>query len=127
MTTLDASTRPHIDAEWRRWIAENLLLGADAGDLRATLMAAGFAEDEAGRELQRAAESPYVAGAQRLRNRLAKHDWVLDNQRRLNRLLPPEIPRRWRLSRSDFLHRHYTTGRPVLITGMLDDWRACTR
>ena len=35
-----------------------------------------------------------------------------------------EIERRHRLSRGEFLDRYYCAGRPVIITGMMDDWPA---
>lgn len=116
-----------IDDEWRRWIAENLILGGRSEDMFGRMLAAGIDRAEAVRELRQAQLSPYVVGAQRLKNRLAKHDWVLDNQRRLNRLEPAEIPRRSRLSGADFLRDHYIANRPVLITGMLEDWSARTK
>lgn len=127
MATVETGTPIHIDDEWRRWIAENLLLDSDPQDMYQQMLRAGIPGDEAARELRQASGSPYIAGAQRLRNRLAKHDWVLDSQRRLNRLLTPEIPRRHRLSREDFLRDHYSAGRPVIITGMMDDWPALSK
>lgn len=124
MAAIETPTQVHVDDEWRRWIAENLLLDSRPQDLYERLLAAGISGADATRELQQAQSSPYVVGAQRLRNRLVKHDWVLDNQRRLNRLLPAEIPRRCRLSRDDFLRDYYTANRSVIVTGMLDDWPA---
>lgn len=127
MAITGTQTRLAIDDEWRRWIAENLLLGASPQDMYARMLQAGVDANEAVHELQQAQRSPYLAGAQRLHNRLAKHDWVLDNQRRLNRLLAAEIPRRQHLSREEFLHDYYSAGRPVLITGMMDDWPALAK
>lgn len=127
MAAIETPTQVHVDDEWRRWIAENLLLDSRPQDLYERLLAAGISGAEAAHELQQAQGSPYVAGAQRLRNRLAKHDWVLDNQRRLNHLLPAEIPRRRRLPREDFLRDHYSAGRPVIINGMMDDWPAMSK
>lgn len=114
----------HIDDEWRRWIAENLFLDSRPKDLHDELLRAGIDAAEAARELQLALNSPYVAGGQRLRSRLAKHDWVLDNQRRLNRLLATEVPRVNRLPREDFFRDFYTASRPVIITQMMEDWPA---
>lgn len=124
MATPQTRLPVQIDDDWRRWIAENLLLDGQPEDLFARMLAAGVEPAEAARELRQAQTSPYVAGARRLKNRLAKHDWVLDNQRRLNRLLPLEVPRQHKMSADDFLRDYYTTGRPVLITGMMDDWPA---
>ena len=127
MAITSTHTRLAIDDEWRRWIAENLLLGGSPQDMYTRMLQAGADATEAAHELQQAQRSPYLVGAQRLHNRLAKHDWVLDNQRRLNRLLPPVIPRVARLSATDFLRDYYTANRPVLITGMLDDWPAMAK
>lgn len=127
MATVESSTHIRVDDEWRRWIAENLLLGGHPAGLFARMLAAGIPRDEAAYELQQAQHSPYIAGAERLKNRLAKRDWVLDNQCRLNRLLAPEIPRCHRLSRADFLHDHYSANRPVIITGMMDAWPAMSK
>ena len=127
MATVEAGASTHIDDEWRRWIAENLLLESHPQDMYEQMLRAGIPGVEATHELRQAMGSPYIAGAQRLRNRLAKRDWVLDNQRRLNRLETPEVPRRHRLSRETFLHDHYVAGRPVIITGMMDDWPALSK
>ena len=122
MATVEFDTAIHIDDEWRRWIAENPLLDSHPQGVSAQMLQADIPAEEVARELQQVSGSPYIAGAQRQRNRLAKHDWVLDNQRRLNRLPAPEIPPRHRLSRGDFLH--YTASRPVIITGVMEDWPA---
>ena len=117
----------HVDNEWRRWIAENLLLDGPPQSLYEQMLNAGIPHEEAVQELQQAMASPYLVGAQRLKNRLAKHDWVLDNQRRMNRLRDAEVPRRHKLSREEFLDAYYTAGRPVIITGMMEDWPAMTK
>ncbi|WP_283151203.1 cupin-like domain-containing protein [Silvimonas soli] len=125
METQNQTTpRVVVDHEWRRWIAENLLLGGAPQDLTKVMVAAGADPEDALREVQAALASPYLAGAERLKNRLAKHDWVLDNQRRLEQLRSPEIPRRQRLSSAEFFNDYYTAGRPVIITGMMDQWPA---
>lgn len=116
-----------IDNGWRSWIAENLMLGNHPGAILQVLMQNGVSEQEGIMEIDTAINSPYVAGAYRLRNRLMKHDWVLDNQRKMNRLLPAEVPRRHKLSAEEFLRDYYTTGRPVIITGMMEDWPARTK
>ena len=114
----------HVTDEWRCWIAENLILDASPEGIFDTLVGAGVPVHEARQELNAAMVSPYIAGAQRLKNRALKHDWVLDNQRRMNRLLPPDIPRLHRLSATSFLNDFYSSGRPVIMTGMMGDWPA---
>lgn len=113
-----------ISDEWRRWIAENLMLGHSPATLAGILGQSGIPPQLAQAEISAAINSPYLHGVQRLHNRLAKRDWLLGIQARLNRMVPQEVPRREKLSTEAFLHEHYLCNRPVIITGMLDDWPA---
>lgn len=115
-----------VDDEWRRWIAENLLVSGGHDDILNAMVAAGISRDEAAREIDLAQESPYLRGATLLRNRLTKRDWLLAVYRKINRLNPGTgaIPRRHKLPREEFLEDYYSTNRPVIITGMMDDWPA---
>ena len=58
-------------------------------------------------------------------NRYAKRGWLLAVYRKLNRLATRsvKIDRRERPSRDEFFDGYYTVNRPVLITGMMDDWQ----
>jgi len=118
-----------VDHEWRRWIAENLLLESSPAVLLQTMVDSGISPEEAGRELEAAINSPYLAGAARLRNRLKKRTWPLDIQRKLNRLdsRTHEVPRRHQISGDAFFKEFYALNRPVIITGMMDDWPALSR
>lgn len=118
-----------IDDNWRRWIAENLMLDNSPESLFDALIANGADPNQARHELAAALASPYLHGAQRMRNRLAKRDWILDCRRKLNRIHPDDahIPRRHQLDSETFLREHYVASRPVIITGMLDDWPARTK
>lgn len=130
-----ARVLPAFTDEWRRWIAENLLLDVGPDAIVATLMANGFHVALAAREVQQALASPYLAGARQgrgiLQNRLAKRDWVLDIYRKLNRQRdgegPGAIERRQQLTRDEFYQQYYLANRPVIISGMLDHWPALHR
>ncbi|MES2790107.1 MAG: cupin-like domain-containing protein [Planctomycetota bacterium] len=115
-----------LEDGWRRWIAENLILGAAPESLVQTLVKHGIDASLATKEIVLAANSPYLKGSQRLQNRLKKRDWVFECYSRLHRLLPlgHQVDVRHRLSRDEFLRDYYTANRPVLITGMMDDWPA---
>ena len=113
-----------ISDEWRRWIAENLMLGHAPATLAGILGQSGIPPQLAQAEITAAMNSPYLHGVQRLHNRLAKRDWLLGIQARLQRMAPQEVPRRTRLTTEAFLHEHYLCNRPVIIIGMLDDWSA---
>ena len=118
-------SRP-FDDEWRRWIAENLLVANSPESVLDVLKASGFSPKESEDEIRKAQESPYLRGSELLMSRLRKREWVLSVYRKLNRLSPESgaIERRHRLSRDEFLKEYYTTNRPVIITGMMDDWPA---
>jgi hypothetical protein len=128
-----ATQKTSINDDWRRWIAENLSLDIDPNGIYQALVANGVAESEAAREMNLALASPYLLGArqasQRIKNRLKKHDWVLDIHRILNRQTPHSdiIERRHRLSREEFYQRYYLLNKPVIITGMLEDWPALAK
>ncbi len=123
---VDSSVQPRIDDEWRRWIAENLLIGVPVELIIEAMERSGFTSDEGARELKAAEEHPYMKGSALLRHRLKKREWLLAAYRLNNRLHPDsgEIDRRHRLSRLELLCDYYSTNRPVIITRMIDDWPA---
>jgi len=117
---------PRVDDDWRRWIAENVMMNNNREDVLNAMIARGISPEEAAREFDLAAQSPYVRGVEILRSRLHKREWLLDTYRRLSRMDPAsgEVPRRHKLSRDEFRDEYYATNRPVIITGMMDDWPA---
>lgn len=116
-----------FDDGWRTWIAENLMLGAPPLGLAEVLSNHGFDRQVAIEEINTAMRSPYLRGADRLKRRLTKRDWALDIQCKLNRLHPPTVERIHRPDAQTFLDRYYSCNRPVIITGMMDDWPARQR
>ncbi|MBV7537118.1 cupin-like domain-containing protein [Duganella sp. sic0402] len=121
MDRQDATPAIEVNDSWRGWVAENLVRGGHPQQLADIMVQSGIAADMARAEVEAALSSPYLGGAARLNNRLAKRDWVLGIQSRLNKLAPAEVPRRERLSGDDFLQQYYSRNLPVIITGMLDD------
>lgn len=115
-----------MDDEWRRWVAENLMLDQPIEAILNAMVAAGIPAQDAAREIELARQSPYLRGADLLRNRLKKRDWLLATYRKLYRLHPRsgDVERRHKLTRREFLDEYYSTNRPVVITGMMDDWPA---
>jgi ribosomal protein L16 Arg81 hydroxylase len=118
-----------IDDEWRRWIAENLLLDAAPEHVHAVLLQHGFDHENARCEIDSTLKSPYFQAGSRLRNRLRKRDWMLSVYSRLNRMRTGAdgVERRANLTRDAFYEQYYFQNRPVIITGMLDSWPARTR
>ena len=102
------------------------MVGQSPESVFEAMTASGFSADESAREVNAAVQSPYIKGSELLLNRLKKRDWLLAVYRKSNRLHPQsaEIERRHKLSRDEFLREYYSTNRPVIITGMMDDWPA---
>ncbi|MYM68747.1 cupin-like domain-containing protein [Pseudoduganella sp. FT55W] len=124
MSQANAAPPVEINDAWRGWIAENLILGGNPQVLLGVMIQSGIAEQAARVELEAAVRSPYLRGVSRLHSRLAKRDWVLGIQSRLNKLVELTVPRRERLSEAEFLSQYYSRNQPVIITGMLDDCAA---
>jgi hypothetical protein len=115
-----------VTDEWRRWVAENLILGASTDSILKMMIDRGLSPTASESEINLALQSPYLRGAERLRNRLSKREWLLGAYRKLGRLHPrsDQIDRRHRLARDEFVERYYCPNRPVVITGMIDEWPA---
>ena len=117
-----------VDDEWRRWIAENLILGSAPQGVIDAMVADGIPLREAELETERASRSPYVRGSELLRTRLGEVDRLLASYRNHRRMHSKAgvIERRDRLSRGEFLDEYYSANRPVAIAGMMEDWPALT-
>ncbi len=113
----------------KRWIAENLLLGASSDEIASRLLRLGCPLSLALSEIRRASESPYLKGAEILQQRLAKRDWILASYGRLASLDGglEAVPHVDRLSAADFFRDYYATNRPVLISGLASEWPAMNR
>ena len=61
----DPAQQTEADDEWRRWIAENLMLGEPSERLMDVMRSMGYCDEEALRELRAAEDSPYVKAADR--------------------------------------------------------------
>ncbi|MEM1102808.1 MAG: cupin-like domain-containing protein [Pseudomonadota bacterium] len=126
-----AKTRaaPVFTDDWRRWIAENIILGAGDEMIAARLVEKGVAPEAARAEIAAAKASPYLLGVSRAAQRLKKRDWILNIYARLDRLAADEraIERRSPPPADEFFSEYYAGHRPVILTGALDDWPAMER
>lgn len=110
-------------------IAIALLEGEAPGALADRLIVEGHPPSSARYEVERAAKSPYLKGAERLRARIAKRDWTLGVFSRLAALDPAQatIPVVDRIDPATFYRDYYLTNRPVKLTGLVDHWPALSR
>jgi hypothetical protein len=114
-----------IPADWKRWIAENLLKNADRRDLQRILVENGFSSDLARMEIDTAEAHPYVSAGASIARQLSKRDWVLHTMRRLRltgQANPIDV--RSSISGEEFLHLYYRMNRPLLLSGFVSHWRA---
>lgn len=121
------ATRPgdaELDGGWRRWIAENLLLGSDRRQLTDAMLRAGFDHSLIRRELREAEQHPYLLAAQRLQARLDKHRWITSALGRLEQFGSSEIERRESIDFGTFFGEFYARNRPLILTGAIGSWRA---
>jgi hypothetical protein len=128
-----------ISNEWRRWVAENVLLRNAPQSIVEAMVKGGIDQQIAVREVQAALDHPYVVAARQLgkgagdggsaERQLQKRDWVLECYRRAAKQSTThgQVPRVPKLSRQAFLDNYYTLNRPVVMTGAMDDWPAMTK
>ncbi len=140
------NSRP-VTPDWRRWIAENVLLNRDRQMLIDAMMRNGFdrgtvlqelAPPRRIRTLRRrsaasiltAAPAPAAPAAPAaVENKIKKRDWILEIYRRSARQASTfgAVPRVRRPSRQEFLDQFYSRNQPCIIEGATDDWPARTR
>lgn len=128
--------------EWRRWVAENVLLRNEPNSIVDAMVRGGVDRPTAVREVQAALNHPYIraglqarpatagsAAAGSLEAKVQKRDWVLEMYRRSAKQATTfgQVPRVPKLSRQEFLDNHYAANRPVVMTGAMDNWPAMTR
>jgi ribosomal protein L16 Arg81 hydroxylase len=119
------SDKLFIPADWKRWIAENVMLGGSPEGLTEILVRNGFSAELARLEVDAAAQHPYVAAAMSLARQLKKRNWVLETERQLLEAgTSSPVERREALSRDEFFRGYYFQNRPVIMTGALQTWRA---
>jgi ribosomal protein L16 Arg81 hydroxylase len=123
-------SRHSVPAEWRRWVAENKMLGLDAARLIATLVDHGIDRNAAEQELASLDDHPYFQAGNRMAQRLHKLHSLLDVYADLAGLRAAArftaIERRSNVTREEFLENYYAANRPLILCGLMNDWRACS-
>ncbi len=118
-----------VSDDWRRWIAENKLLEVGDEQLVATLVQNGFDASTAAHAVQAMTMDPGFQAGARMVQRLKKLESVLDIHRFLASLAygSGTVERRGGISRAELLERYYAANRPVILTGLMEDWPALSR
>jgi hypothetical protein len=125
---VSASTFEVTDS-WRRWIAENHLVGTNPEAIVRVLVEQGLPANDARAELDRVRLDGNLVAAGWMVQRLRKLESLLDAQQRVHSLDPSYavVPRRAGLSSEEFLTEYYAANRPVVLTDLADRWPALER
>jgi LPS sulfotransferase NodH len=121
-------SRETIPDIWKRWIGQSKAIGTDHDEMVAVLVSNGYGRDAALNAVREAAADPYLSGSARRQQRLSKAASLLNAQAQLARLgsRAAVVECHEALSRDDFRERYYAANRPVVIRGLMSEWRAMT-
>ena len=114
-----------LDTLSKTWLAEAWSRGFPPDQIVNANPFPGVSERQLRAGLRALERSPDADVIRTLAFRLSRLEW----QARIRRTFAPKftIPSLPRLSRRDFLDRHYAPQRPVKLTAMMRDWRAMKR
>ncbi len=115
-----------LDDNWKRWIAENKLLGAPDAEIHRVVAAALGSDSGVTQALADIAASPAYRAGQLLADQLKKLQSTTRILHQLQSLAPnaARIDRRHNLSATDFFIDYYAANRPVIVSGWIDHWPA---
>ncbi|MEW5738981.1 MAG: cupin-like domain-containing protein [Myxococcota bacterium] len=118
-----------LDVVVSAWLAEAWARGLPEEKIVSGLPFRGVSRKEVHRELKRLAASPDADVLSTLAFRIARLEWQARARRRAASVLRPSsaIPRVKRLTKRAFLRDFYAPQRPVVLTGMMRDWKALSR
>ncbi|WP_163997490.1 hypothetical protein [Pyxidicoccus caerfyrddinensis] len=127
----EGSDGARLAPEWRRWVVENLLRGAEAPDLVEVLVGAGVDAAVAREAVEAELEDPCFEGTRKALALNRKLEGLLDMYGELYRQAEghERVDRRESLSREEFFDRYYFQNRPVVMRGSVvdpasvEDWR----
>jgi trehalose 2-sulfotransferase len=116
-----------IPSVWKQWVAQSKMTRTSDNVIVEVLVKNGYGRDVALAEVKKAASDPYLIGSARRQQRLNKAISLLSIQGQLARLdSRAVVERRSVLSRDEFRDRYYAANRPVVIQGLMTEWRATT-
>jgi hypothetical protein len=118
-----------LTPDWRRWVAENLMLQVPAVEIVRILGRHGVDPDAARLGVDSVRSDPCYQAGLWMTQRLRKLESVLDVYRDLQRLGGgwASVDRRTNLSREEFLREYYARNLPVMLPGLTDHWPARSR
>ncbi len=117
-----------IPNAWKRWVGQGKLLKTRDEAIVEVLTNNGYARASAAAEVEKAGSDQYLLGATHAHRRLRKGASLLNALGEMARLESgiTQVDVRATPSRSEFRDRYYAANRPVVLQGLMSDWRAMT-
>ena len=125
---LQDTTINQIDQEWQQWVAENKWLNNSDESIIQAMVNNGINAEDARQAITLINSQPCFQAGTNFIQLLRKLESISQVKSRLRKLSPQSniIERREKVSREEFLAKYYSTNTPVILTNMMDDWRAMT-
>lgn len=120
---------PPVDDGWRQWIAENRLRDCTPDSMVETMVAAGLDRQAARTAVAAMETDPVFRAARRHLELHRKLESVVANQQKLWASNPRygHVEKRSHVGRDEFMERYVWGSRPVVLTGVAQDWPAMRR
>lgn len=115
-----------LPQRWRRWVAENVMLGVPDEQIVAEATSAGMDGGLICSEIQRSKGDPYIEAGRRLAQKGAKLESMLQVRVEVARQSGArfEVPVRSGLDPDEFREQYYARNVPVKILDMIGHWPA---
>jgi hypothetical protein len=123
---LNNLNQPVLAHEWKRWIAENKMMGIDNDWIVNVLLENGIEERLVREELSVIESHPYFQAGEWMAQKTRKLESLLQVYTQLARtsLTSGIVERRRALSRAEFREDYYALNRPVILVDAMRNWKA---
>jgi LPS sulfotransferase NodH len=114
---------------WRQWVARSLLQDVPEATVVEIMKRHGFPAEPVRAEVRATLAHPYFLAGRESRAHLAHGNAILGALNQLARLQPwaRTVARHSRPDRATFCECYYAANRPVVLTGLMDNWPAMSR
>ena len=123
---LPAEPQPQVSDSWKTWVVINKLLNQPDEALVKRMVEQGVDVKLALEEVAQAPNHPYYKAGDQFVQQLRKLESILKIQQQLSMLSSQAetVERRVSLSRDEFLDEFYSQNKPVVLTGIMNNWKA---
>ncbi|MBI4854955.1 MAG: cupin-like domain-containing protein [Acidobacteria bacterium] len=123
---MNSALKTSLPANWKQWVAENILLGISDQVIAERLSIEGFSKAAINRELKQVHNHPYIKSAYYLSEKKRKYEALMDLQDSLasQASFYGKIFFEKDLSQREFLDFYYSQNRPVVLNDMMKNWKA---